>query len=109
MLYGRSLLLSLVAASLGEDSGLHIVRATSWTEAGPLLAERTPDALIFDLADDCEARVLPLLFQSPNLILIGLDPEHNQAMLISGREAQALTLGQIRAIIDGESRGGESA
>jgi hypothetical protein len=101
LLFGRSLLLPLVAASLDKDPGLHIMCAATWPETMRLLAERAPHAVIFDLAGDCESHVLPLLFSNPDLILIGLDPERNQAMLVSGREAQALTLDQIRALIAG--------
>lgn len=99
LLYGRSLLLSGVAASLEQCPDLHIMRAGAWTEAGPLLAEHIPDVLIFDLTNASESHLLPLLLTNPGLLMIGLDAEDNQAVLVSGQEARSLTLGQIREIV----------
>ena len=59
-----------------------------------------PDVLIFDLANSNESHILPLLLKNPGLLLIGLDTESNQAVLVSGKEAQSLTLNQIREIIE---------
>jgi hypothetical protein len=100
LLYGQSLLLSGVAASLAECPGLQVARAATWAEAGRLLAPpaRMPDALIFDLTDARESHILPLLLKNPRLLMIGLDVECNQAVLVSGQEARSLTLDQIREI-----------
>ncbi len=102
LLYGESLLLPLVAASLEDSPDLRVSRASSWPEAVELLSECMPDVLIFDLTDTCESQVLPLLFENPHLILIGLDTELNQAVLISGEQAQALTLNSIKEIVQKE-------
>jgi len=104
LLYGRSLLLSGVAAGLGECSGLQVAQAATWAETCRLLAERIPDVLIFDLTDTCESHILPLLFKNPHLLLIGLDTAYNQAVLVSGQEAQSLTLDEIREIVEKGSR-----
>ena len=105
LLYGQSLLLSGVAADLAEVPGLQVERARTWEEASHLLAERMPHVLIFDLRGTCESHVLPLLFKDPHPVMVGLDTEHNQAVLVSGQAAQSLTLGQIRQIAAGERRG----
>jgi len=99
LLYGRSLLLSGVAASLEQCPDLHIMRAGAWTEAGRLLAEHTPDVLIFDLTNANESHILPLLLTTPGLLMIGLDAECNQAVLVAGHEARSLSLNQIREIV----------
>ena len=103
LLYGQSLLLSGIAASLGQCPGLRVTRATTWEEASPLLAPlaRLPDVLIFDLTNAHESHILPLLVRKPALLLIGLDSERNQAVLLSGQQAQSLTLDHIRAIVQG--------
>jgi hypothetical protein len=103
LLYGQSLLLSGLATGLAECPGLQVARAATWAEAGRLLAKRIPDVLIFDLTGTCESHVLPLLFENPNLVMVGLDTEHNQAVLVSGQEARSLTLKQIREIVGGET------
>ena len=101
LLYGQSLLLSGVAASLAEYPGLQVARAATWAEAGQRLAEGVPDVLIFDLTNGSESHILPLLLKNPGLLLIGLDTECNRAVLVSGQEAQSLTLNQIREIVEG--------
>lgn len=103
LFFGGSLLLSLVADSLAQSPGLHVVRAATWVEASRLLAEHMPDALVFDLVNSHESHILPLLLNNRNLLLIGLDPEQNQAMLLSGQEARSLTLRQLEQIVRREA------
>ena len=105
LLCGQSLLLSGVAADLAEVSGLEVARARTWAHAGRLLAKRIPDVLIFDLTGSGESNVLPLLFENPHLVMVGLDAEHNQAVLASAQEVRSLTLKQIRVIVEGQSPG----
>jgi len=112
LLYGQSLLLSGVAAGLGQCPGLRVRHATTWEQASRLLAPPAclPDVLIFDLTDACESHILPLLVRKPSLLLVGLDTEHNQAVLLSGQQAQSLTLDQIRVIVQGgATEGGDRA
>ncbi len=99
LFYGSSLLLSLVAESLEESPDLHVARAATWAEASRTLAEHAPDALIFDLLQEHESHILPLLLKNPNLLLIGLDPECNQAIVLSGQRAHSLTLNQLRQMV----------
>jgi len=94
------MLLSLVAASLEQCPELRIARAATWAEAGQRLAGGVPDVLIFDLTNSNESHILPLLLKNPGLLLIGLDTECNRAVLVSGQEAQSLTLNQIREIVE---------
>lgn len=102
LFYGSSLLLALVAESLEQSPGLHVARAATWAEASRTLAEYTPDTLIFDLSQDHESHILPLLLKNPKLLLIGLDPECNQAILLSGQKAHSLTLNQLSQIVQEE-------
>lgn len=98
-LYGGSLLLSLVGESLSQSPGLHVARAATWAKASRALAEHTPDVLIFDLTNSRESHVLALLFKYPTLLLIGLDPECNRAVVLSGQKAHSLTLSQLERIV----------
>ena len=99
LLYGQSLLLSGVAASLAESPGLQVARATTWAAAGRLLAGQAPEVLIFDLTNVSESQILPLLFANPGLLLIGMDPECNQAMLVSGQPIRAYTTQDLVQLI----------
>ncbi len=67
-----------------------------------MLAEHMPDVLIFDLKGSCESHVLPLLLENPHPTMIGLDSGQNQAVVLSGREAQSLALKQMRQVATGQ-------
>lgn len=101
ILYGQSMLLSLVAASLVQDTNLSVRQAASWEEVVALTSEFPPDVLIYDLASASESHILPLLFQNPYLLLIGLDVEANRAVLHTGQETQRLTLERVKEIVEG--------
>lgn len=101
ILYGQSMLLSLVAASLAHDTNLSVRQAASWEEVVALTSEFPPDVLIYDLASASESHILPLLFQNPYLLLIGLDVEANRAVLHTGQETQRLTLERVTEIVEG--------
>ena len=105
LLYGQSLLLAGVAAGLAELPGFQVERVSTWADADRMLAEQMPDVLIFELKGICESHVLALLLENPHPTMVGLDTERNQAVLLSGRVAQSLTLDQIRHIAAGERRG----
>lgn len=99
LFFGSSMLLLLVAESFEQRPGLRVARAKTWAEAARALAEGIPAALIFDLSQDHESHILPLLLKNPNLLLIGLDPEYNHAILLSGKEAHSLTMDQLAQIV----------
>jgi hypothetical protein len=100
LLYGRSLLLPLVAACLEENPGLRVMHATTWRKASKLVAEAVPDVLIFDMSDAHQSDILLLLAKNPHLLLVGLDVERNQAVLLGGQEARSLDLRGVRQIVE---------
>jgi hypothetical protein len=99
LLYGRSLLLSLVAASLAHYPDLQVVQASTWEKAGQWLDKGEPDVLIFDLVDGCENHILPLLLNHPDLLLIGVSPESNRVMLWSGRQLRQASIQDLVQVI----------
>ena len=100
LLYGRSLLLPLVAACLKENPELGVMHATTWWKASKLVAEAVPDVLIFDTSDAHQSDILLLLAKNPDLLLIGLDVEFNQAVVLGGQEAESLSLQGVRQIVE---------
>lgn len=100
------MLLLLVAESFEQRSGLNVTRARTWAEAVRALADGIPEALIFDLSQDHESHILPLLLKKPNLLLIGLNPECNQAVLLTGKEVRSLTMNQLAQIVQREAADG---
>ena len=95
------MLLGLVAGSLEQGSNLRVFHESDWEKLKARLAECNPQVLIFDLTEACQGDVLPLLVSNPRLLLIGLDAEHNHAVLLSGQESHSFTMNQIRAIVEG--------
>ena len=93
------MLLSGVASSLRQCPDLRVTHAATWEEVRRLLAESVPDAVIFDLSDARESHILPLWFKNPALVMLGLDPECNQAVLLTGQETRSLTVSHIKEMI----------
>jgi hypothetical protein len=98
-MYGRSMLLTLVAGSLAQNPELHVIHGETWGEIERQTNEFSPDVLIYDLDSASESAILPLLFKNPRLQLIGLDVETNRAVLIIGKETRSLTLERVEDII----------
>jgi len=99
LLCGGSLLLSGVASSLKQCPDLRVMQTATWEEVRRLPAEYVPDAVIFDLSDASESHILPLWFKNPALVMLGLDPECNQAVLLTGQETCSLTVSHIKEMI----------
>jgi hypothetical protein len=100
LLCGGSLLLSGVASGLRQCPDLHVMHAATWEEVRRLPADYVPDAVIFDLSDASENHILPMWFKNPALVMLGLDPECNQAVLLTGQETNSLTVSHIKEMID---------
>jgi len=103
ILYGESMLLSLMAANVNSNIHLHVVQTDSWEEVVSLAADQPPDVLFFDLASSSEGRVLTLLYGNPHLLLIGMDVESNRAILLTGQVTGSLTLDRVKEIVQGGS------
>jgi hypothetical protein len=99
MVYGDSLILSGIAASLENESHItvHQIRVHASTDGRDRdLAERitrqNPDALIFDLAVTPADFIVDLAGQHPELLLVGVAPDTGYMLHLRGYETEALTL-----------------
>jgi|MudIll2142460700_1097286.scaffolds.fasta_scaffold1042958_1 hypothetical protein len=101
ILYGQSMLLSLVAGNLSRSPNLNINNEANWEEVAACAAKFAPDVLIYEMPCASESSILQLLNKYPRLLLIGLDLETNRAVLIAGQEAHSFTMDHIRAIVEG--------
>jgi len=105
LLFGQSMLLSLLANSLEQSPNLRVIHETSWSEAAARVVDCKPDVLIYDLdSSPSESAILPVLYENPHLLLIGLDVETNRAVLIAGQETSSLTLERVKEIVESETR-----
>ncbi len=102
VLYGDTLILAGVQASLSASPGLDvIVLDPAKGSAADMLRGLHPDAVIFDLESLAE---LPLaLLQQPGLVqpplLIGVNPSRNEMLVLSGRPAQARSAADLVHVI----------
>jgi hypothetical protein len=84
LLYGNSLVISSIGATLDGQPGLHLLRMA----AGPQdLASRLPtppDIVIFDLVATPLDIVLPLVQGQPAPLLVGLDMASDRTLVVSG-------------------------
>lgn len=99
-LFGQSMLLSIVADNLMQCPNLQVIHETKWEGITTQLIHGPPNVLIYDLDCTAENQILPLLYQDPGLLLIGLDVETNRAMLIAGQEKTSLTLERMKEIVE---------
>jgi hypothetical protein len=104
ILYGDSLILAGVRASLEKCPGLEVV-ILDQLPANPLeeLGAYSPAALIFDMGA-IQPDLLLSLFQQPGLRLIGLDLETHQALVWSGRQAAAAVGADLIEVIHPSGR-----
>ena len=100
LFHGESMLLSLLADSLEQRANLRVLRTYTPSEVAKLSADGMPDVLVYDLAPASESAILPLLFQNPHLLLVGLDVETNRAVLLAGQERRCLTLEGVREMVE---------
>lgn len=91
LLYGNSVILGTVGASLKNYSDLEV---TSLSPPFPELARLqalSPDVIIFDLQAAQPEAAFTLLDACPNLMLIGLDPSTEQVFIWTGEHMNALS------------------
>ena len=99
VLYGKSLVMSTIGASLQKCPDLQMLPIDpSQPNAGQDLCALQPDAVIFRLGAAQPDALLSLL-QQPDVLLIGVDPETHQALVWSARQTAAVAAADlVRAI-----------
>ena len=101
-LYGNSLVVSSIGASLQGRAGLEIrcVDATL-PDAASQLSALQPDVVIFDLAVAEPEFAIALWKAQPRLLLIGVDLTTGQALVLSGQSSRLLTPDDLLQVIEG--------
>lgn len=99
ILYGNSLILEGVRAELAGDPNLDVIMLDQPLQ-GPLEELRllNPAVIIFDSSAIQSDFLLALLLR-PGLLLIGIDPETQHALVWSGRQVRAVTSADLIGII----------
>lgn len=101
VLYGNSLLMAGVEASLRGRPDLDVVRIdTALPDAGERLNALRPDVVIFDLtAPHYSEFAIPFLRDHPGLSLIGLDPNSKTVTVLSNQRYTARTVNELAQVI----------
>ena len=100
VVYGRSLHMAGVAASLKADQSLEVVCIDPRSPtARQSLSELNPAAIAFDLSDPSTSVDLTLLRQKPGVLLIGVDPASDEILVLSGSPQQALSVSDLVHVI----------
>ena len=102
VLYGNSLALSGVGASLEAHPGLHVVRVDATGESDEALRELEPDVVVFDLAT-AQPDVVALWRRDPPALPIGVDLLKQQVVVFSGKRSRALTTADLVRVIEGRA------
>ena len=98
--YGNSLHMAGIAASLKEDTSLEVLRVNPDSlNARQSLDENDLAAIVFDLSDPPLRPDVTLLRDRPGLLLIGVDPSRDEMLVLSSQPAQALSMADLVSAI----------
>jgi hypothetical protein len=105
LVYGRSLNLAGITASLKLDANLDV----RWVDphqctAREVLAEYIPETIIYDLTDPPTDLDLVLLGDRPGTLLIGVDPSSNEVLMVTGQRSRVVTAGALAALVTEHGR-----
>ncbi len=101
ILYGNSLALSSIGASLREQAGLRVLPVdAALPDAARQLCELHPDVILFDLATAQPDFSIALLKARPHTLLIGVDLGTGKALVLSSQTSRALTTDDLLQVIE---------
>jgi hypothetical protein len=103
VLYGKSVILGTLRASFQRYPDLEVLSLSPPLPSAQELAALAPDVILFDIETGRPEAAFSLLGTCPGLLLIGVDPSTNQALLWSGRQLRELsTQDLVQLMNDGE-------
>lgn len=90
ILYGKSVILGTVGASLAHYPDLEVVALSPPLPGAGELAALAPDVILFDEDIGRPEALFALLQESPSLLLAGVNPENDQMRLWSSGQSSVL-------------------
>jgi hypothetical protein len=101
VLYGNSLVVSSIGASLQSHADLQVVSIdAALPDAAQRLGAFRSDVVIFDLATAQPEFPIELWKAKPQLLLIGVDLTTGQALVLSGQPSRLLTVDDLVHVIE---------
>jgi hypothetical protein len=106
VLFGDSLLMDTVEASLGAIQGLGVLRVyNSVTDIADRLRSYSPDLIIFELGSTLSKTVIPLLIDQPGVPLLGVDITSSRVVVLSSQQHTVLTANDLDKLIRSQTNG----
>ncbi len=102
VLFGKSLILGVLNASLKDDPSLEIIFLSPPLPDSQKLGALEPDVIIFDVGATHPESAIDLLQAHPGLMLIGIDPEDGQLMVLSLQRETPLAMADLTRLIQQE-------
>ena len=102
LLYGNSVILGTIGASLSRFSNYELVTLKLPQKESIWLGSTVIDILIFDLQITRPEEVMYFLKYTSALLLIGIDPDVNQVQLWSGRQLRELSTEDLLKLINNQ-------
>ena len=100
VVYGSFLHMAGITTSLKEDQSLEVVCVNPRSPtAQQSLSELDPAVLVFDLSDPPASVDPTLLRQTSGVLLIGVDPESDEILVLSGHPKQARSVSDLVHVI----------
>ncbi len=100
VVYGSSLHMAGIAASLDGDADLEVVRIDSHS---PTLQQRLneldPAVIALDLSDPSSGLDVRLLHERPGLLLVGVDPASDELLILSSQQERAVAMADLLRVI----------
>jgi len=102
LLYGNSVIMGSIRASLQRCSQLEVVTITPPLKEVQNLDAVNPDILLFDLETIRTESLFSLLESHPKLLLVGVSPGINAVHVWSGRQLRDLSIQGLLEVINKE-------
>ena len=100
VVYGSSLNVATVAASLNADQGLEVICVDPNSPTiRQYLRELNPAVIAFDLNDPPQSMEDILLRERPEVLLIGVDTTNDEILVLSSRPQQAHSASDLIGVI----------
>ena len=107
VLYGSSLYMAGLAASLKTNPSLNVIHIHAGSPAFEHCRQaQAPAAFVFDLGEISADLVLSQLRACPGLLVIGVDAASEDILVLSGQRARALTMNDLAQLITATDTGG---
>lgn len=99
ILYGSSVILGALRSSLERCSELEVIPLSPPLPGAAGLGALAPDVILFDSGSAQPDPLFTLLRDSPNLLLVGVDPERADLLLWASDHIRAVTADDLIQVI----------